>query len=58
VLEEFLSPIRSRRAEIAGDPARVPEVLARGTERGRAAAARTLAEVRAAMGLAVYAPRG
>jgi tryptophanyl-tRNA synthetase len=58
VLEAFLAPIRARRAEIAADRARVEEVLTRGTERGRAAAARTLADVRGVMGLGVYAPRG
>ena len=58
VLDTFLAPIRARRAEIARDRARVEEVLARGTERGRAAAAPTLADVRGAMGLGVYALRG
>ena len=58
VLEAFLAPIRSRRAEIAGDPALAEDVLARGTERGRAVAARTLADVRTAMGVGVYAPQG
>ena len=51
VLEAFLAPIRARRAEIAADPARVAEVLRAGTARGRAVAARTLADVRAAMGI-------
>ncbi len=58
MLEAFLAPIRARRAEMAGDAARVEEILARGTARARIVAAGTLADVRAAMGLGVYAPRG
>jgi tryptophanyl-tRNA synthetase len=51
VLEAFLAPIRARRAELAADPARIAAVLRTGTARGRAVARRTLADVRAAMGL-------
>ena len=51
VLDAFLAPIRARRAELAADPARVADVLRAGTARGRAVAARTLADVRAAMGI-------
>jgi tryptophanyl-tRNA synthetase len=56
VLEAFLTPIRARRAEIAADPARVADVLRAGTARGRAVAARTLADVRAAMGIGQWGP--
>jgi tryptophanyl-tRNA synthetase len=56
VLEAFLTPIRARRAEIAADPARVADVLRAGTARGRAVAARTLADVRAAMGIGQWDP--
>ena len=57
ILEALIAPIRARRAEMAGDAARVEEILARGTARARIVAAGTLADVRAAMGLGVYAPR-
>ena len=48
----FLAPIRERRAEIARDPNRVWDVIADGDRRARAVAQATMAEVRAAMGLA------
>ena len=51
VLEGVLSPIRTRRAELARDPDGVLAVLRAGTARGREVAAATLKEVRAAMGL-------
>ncbi|MDN3508342.1 MAG: tryptophan--tRNA ligase, partial [Simkaniaceae bacterium] len=51
VLENFLSPIRSRRAEYASDPAEVFRILKKGTERARETAAATLSSVRAAMHL-------
>lgn len=46
-----LAPIAERRAELAGEPQRVDEILSRGAERARAAAAETMAEVRTAIGL-------
>lgn len=51
VLEALLAPIRRRRAEWAADPRAVERILREGTERGRAVAAATLAEVRRAMRL-------
>ena len=51
VLEEFLAPIRERRAELAAKPRLVDELLAAGSERGRREATETLREVRHAMKL-------
>ncbi len=51
VLEEFLAPIRERRAELAAKPRLVDELLAAGSERGRREATETLREVRQAMKL-------
>jgi tryptophanyl-tRNA synthetase len=49
VLEALLKPIRERRAAYAADPAEVMRILRAGTADGRDRAARTLAQVRAAM---------
>ena len=49
VLEETLAPIRARRAEYEQDIAGVYDILKKGTECAREAAAATLSEVRAAM---------
>ncbi len=49
VLEEELSPIRARRAELEKDIPAIYEILRQGTEKARAVAARTLHEVREAM---------
>jgi len=51
VLEEFLAPIRERRAALAAKPKLVDELLAAGSERGRREATETLREVRHAMKL-------
>jgi tryptophanyl-tRNA synthetase len=51
VLERFLAPIRSRRADYELRPDEAREALATGTERGRAVVAQTLDEVRQAIGL-------
>ncbi|MGH7728212.1 MAG: tryptophan--tRNA ligase [Vulcanimicrobiaceae bacterium] len=51
-LNDYLRPFRERRAAV--EPAQVAAVLASGQERARAAAALTLAEVRAAIGLGRY----
>ncbi|MEV0664848.1 tryptophan--tRNA ligase [Actinomadura luteofluorescens] len=48
-VNEFLRPIRARRAELAADRAYLRGVLAEGDERANAVADRTLAEVREAM---------
>jgi len=50
-MEMFLTPIRERRAELAGKPRLVDEILAAGSERARREAATTLHEVRQAMRL-------
>ena len=49
VLSAKLDPIRTRREELAKDPSYVRHILKEGTERARAVAAKTLAEVRSAM---------
>ena len=49
VLQEELEPIRARRKEYEKDIPAVYEILRRGSEKARAAAAQTLSEVRAAM---------
>lgn len=51
VLEAFLAPIRTRRSELARDPAVVERILREGTARGRAVARQTLGEVRRALHL-------
>ncbi|MEK7860447.1 MAG: tryptophan--tRNA ligase, partial [Chloroflexota bacterium] len=50
-LERFLAPVRERRARYENDPRLVEEIIASGSERARAEAARTLHEMRAAMKL-------
>lgn len=49
-VNEFLRPIRARRAELASDPGYLRSVLARGNAVANAVADRTLAEVARAMG--------
>ncbi len=51
VLENFLKPIREKRAEFTKDPKEVMRILKEGTEKGRKVAAQTLKEVRQAMSL-------
>ncbi|MBT2208239.1 tryptophan--tRNA ligase [Actinomadura sp. NEAU-AAG7] len=48
-VNEFLRPLRARRAELAADRAYLRDVLAEGDARANALAERTLTEVRAAM---------
>ncbi len=55
VLETLLAPIREKRARYAQDPAQVMRILHEGTDRGRAVAAVTLAQVRKAMRLDYFA---
>jgi tryptophanyl-tRNA synthetase len=50
VLSDALAEIRERRARYAADPDAVRDVIADGNRRARAVAARTMEEVRAAMG--------
>jgi tryptophanyl-tRNA synthetase len=49
-VNEFLRPIRARRAELAGDRAYLRQVLREGNASANSVAARTLAEVHALMG--------
>jgi tryptophanyl-tRNA synthetase len=51
VLNAFLDPIRTRRAEFAKDPQAVMQILLEGTDRTRDVAAKTMEEARAAMKL-------
>jgi tryptophanyl-tRNA synthetase len=51
VLEAFLEPIRTRRQILAQDPDAVMKILRKGTDRAIEVAAKTLSEVRAAMGI-------
>ena len=51
VLQETLEPIRQRRAEYEKDIPAVYEILQRGCEAAREAAAQTMSEVRRAMGI-------
>jgi len=50
-LNRFLDPIRERRAALEAEPGLVEELIVTGTERTRREVRRTLADVRAAMGL-------
>jgi tryptophanyl-tRNA synthetase len=56
VLLAELDPIRARREEFAKDPAEVLRVAEKGTEVAREVAARTLAQVREAMGINYFSP--
>ncbi|MGO9264374.1 MAG: tryptophan--tRNA ligase [Candidatus Binataceae bacterium] len=51
-LNEFLTPIRERRAAFQSKPKQVYEIIVEGTRQGRALAQATMAEVRAAMKIA------
>ena len=51
VLESVIGPVRSRREQLAKDPAQIFRIIREGTERGRIKAAATMAEVRQAMKL-------
>jgi len=48
---DYFKPYRHKRAELESDPDYVKEVLAKGAQRARTVAARTLARVRKAVGL-------
>jgi len=54
VLEEFLEPIRKRRSEFEKQPDLVEKILKEGTEKARAAAQKTLEDVRGAMNMGDY----
>jgi tryptophanyl-tRNA synthetase len=49
VLEQFLAPIRRRRAVFAREPGEVLRLLRDGSTKGRSVAARTLKQVRSAL---------
>ncbi|MFL9710570.1 tryptophan--tRNA ligase [Methylobacillus sp. Pita1] len=51
VLQELLEPIRTRRAELAEDKGYILQLLREGTEQAREVAAKTMDEVKAALGL-------
>ena len=51
VLNEYLAPLRERRAEIAAHPRQVLEILQHGTDRARPVAERNLEEAMRLMGL-------
>lgn len=57
ILEETLAPIRERRKEWEQNIPAVYEILRRGSEEARAAAARTLDEVRSAMKINYFSDR-
>ena len=50
-INNFLDPIRTRRAEFEKDPAQIDQILAEGTQKARAEAQATLELVKEAMGL-------
>lgn len=54
ILQEELRPIRQRREEYAKDIDKVYEILKEGTQKARAVAAKTLKEVREAMGIEYF----
>ena len=56
VLDDTLAPIRARRAELEKDIPYVYEVLRKGSEVARAAAAQTLSEVKRAMKIDYFDP--
>lgn len=51
VLDELLTPIRSRREELAKDPEAIRQILLEGSAKANTVANQTLREVRAAIGL-------
>lgn len=51
ILQALLAPIRQRREQYASDPAQVMEMLKQGTRKARDVAARTLDQVKGAMGI-------
>jgi tryptophanyl-tRNA synthetase len=53
-LDNFLTPIRERRAQYESNPNRVREIILDGTAKARAVAKQTMKDVRAAMKLAYF----
>jgi tryptophanyl-tRNA synthetase len=54
LLQQLIAPIRARREQLATDPAAIVGVLRDGTARAREVAARTLADVRRALGFVYF----
>lgn len=54
LLQELIAPLRTRRQEYAAEPGQVMAMLKEGTQRARAVAADTVAEVKRAMGLSYF----
>lgn len=52
-IKKFISPLRERRHEIAGDTSRVEKVLESGKEKARAVASLKMAEVKRAIGVTI-----
>ena len=50
-VNDYLAPIRERRAELMADPGYIHDILAEGNRRANEIAEATLAEVREAMGM-------
>jgi tryptophanyl-tRNA synthetase len=51
VMQAFLTPIRTKRAELSKDPQYIWDILFKGTEKANETANQTLSEVKSAMGL-------
>jgi tryptophanyl-tRNA synthetase len=51
VLQEFLEPVRTRRAEYAKDPEQIWQMIFKGTAVANEVTQKTLSEVKAAMGI-------
>jgi tryptophanyl-tRNA synthetase len=54
LIVEYFKPFRQRRVELEGNPDHVRKILAKGAQRARAVAEKTLAEARKAVGLGEY----
>lgn len=57
VMQEFLEPIRNRREAWAQEPEKVKKILQEGTERARETAAKTLSDVKEAMGINYFSKK-
>ena len=53
-LQTLLAPIRARRAEFLADKGELTRILAEGTRRAQAVTGEVLAQVRQALGLAMF----
>jgi tryptophanyl-tRNA synthetase len=57
-LNEFLAPIRERRAAVASEPGLVERIIREGSERAQSEAAETLRQMKHAMKFDFWAPNG